>query len=195
MCEVTLGQEIIGLEDLVNFIHMYGNCYSHQHVLGPFHYLFVDLQKITSLECLEAKVVVFKITIVNNGRIQCFFVLLNYVVVFLADHGHWLFCIFVYIVVEVNHHIFGTRKIIVIKQLKELKNCILTAETLLGLFVQVGYSNPGSQDCIVSMFGSHRGSSLCRQVIQFHSGNTGVQAIDDSECDRNLSKTFLMKFI
>jgi hypothetical protein len=43
------------------------NRHAHQHVLGAFHDLAVDLEQIGPFQCFEAKVVVLVITVVNDG--------------------------------------------------------------------------------------------------------------------------------
>ena len=62
----------------------------------------------------------------------------------------------------------------------------LTAENLLGLLVQVGDCDAGSQDGIVWVFGGECGSDLCSQRVQLHCGDPIVQTLDDLHGDLGL---------
>ena len=56
---------------------MNANRDSHDHVLWAFDYLIVYLKQVTLLKSLEAKVVIVEVTLVVDGSIETFVVLLN----------------------------------------------------------------------------------------------------------------------
>lgn len=62
----------------------------------------------------------------------------------------------------------------------------LTAENLLGLLVQVGDGDAGSQDGIVGVFRCEGGSNLCSQCVQLHCSDPTVQTLDDLHGDLGL---------
>jgi len=60
---------------------------THEHVLGPFGDLAIEFEEIGFLECFEAKVIEFKVAIVDEGCVE--YVLVgHYDLVYLfADEG------------------------------------------------------------------------------------------------------------
>jgi len=46
------------------------NSNPHQHVLRPFHNLSLDLQEVGSFKGLEAKVIIVKVPIIDDLRVQ-----------------------------------------------------------------------------------------------------------------------------
>ena len=65
--------------------------------------LVADFEKIGPLEGLEAKVLVVKVTIIDNGRVQFLCMCHDAVIGFLGDHGRRFIVLGADIVVEIRH--------------------------------------------------------------------------------------------
>lgn len=66
-----------------------------------------------------------------------------------------------------------------------------TRELLLGLLVQVGDGQTGSQEGIVGVVSGHGGCRLRCQVIQLNSGYTTVDATDHLKRDAHLDGNYI----
>ena len=90
MCKVSLGHEVVRLDDLcdVTTVNTDGN--SHDHVLWPLNDLAVDAEKVRPFERLEAKVIVRKVAIVDDRGIQDVFVVHDDLVHIIGDHRRGL---------------------------------------------------------------------------------------------------------
>ena len=67
MSEVSLRHKVVSLEDFLNVLAVDTKSDTHDHMLGPLDDLTVDSEQVRSLQSLEAKVVVRKVTIVDDG--------------------------------------------------------------------------------------------------------------------------------
>ena len=70
MGEVSLRHEIVSLDDSINVACVDTDGNAHDHVLGSFDDLAVDSEEVGALKGLEAKVVVCKVAIVNDDRVE-----------------------------------------------------------------------------------------------------------------------------
>ena len=117
---------------------------THNHMLGPFNDLTVDSEEIRSLQGLEAKVVVRKVSIVNDGRVKHVLIFHDDLVDVVGNHRGVLVCLRIDPVVKIGHH---------------------SRERLLGLLVQVGDGDTGSKDSIVRVLGGQVRSGLGGEVL------------------------------
>lgn len=108
MREVLLGHQIVRFDGCIDVLSMDANSGSHQHVLWTLDDFSVYFQQIRSLECLEAKVVVVEVAIVDNGRIQLICVLHDDFVDLVANH--WRFASVRLHVVQIGDHICATEQ-------------------------------------------------------------------------------------
>lgn len=63
--------------------------------------LSVSFEQIGTLQGLEAKIVIAKVTIIDYGRVQPCGVLLNHIVVKLGYQGHFLIRLLVYMIIQI----------------------------------------------------------------------------------------------
>jgi hypothetical protein len=68
--EPLLGHEVVGLDGAVHVGTVNTHGHAHQHVLRSLHRLAIDLEQIGLLERLKAEVVVAKVTVVDDGRVD-----------------------------------------------------------------------------------------------------------------------------
>ena len=68
--EVSLGHEVVGLEDTVEVAAVDTNGDTHDHVLGTLGGAAIDTEKVGTLEGLEAKVVVVEVAVVDDGGVK-----------------------------------------------------------------------------------------------------------------------------
>lgn len=160
MREIPLGHEIVRFNDRVDVLAVNSHSDTHQHVLGALHHLLLDLQQIRPLQGLEAEVVVAKVTVVDNGRVETLRIVLDDFVVVVGDHGRVLARVLVHHEVQVVHHL---------------------AELLLCLLVQVRDGDAGTQNSIVRMHCRHCGGHFCCQVVQLSCRDSRVKAIDNAQ--------------
>lgn len=62
-------------------------------MLRPFNDLAIEAEEIRSLKSLEAEVLVVKVSIIDNSRIQLIFVFHDAVVCVFANHGRKQLCL------------------------------------------------------------------------------------------------------
>merc|ERR1719500_1454665 len=72
-----LGEEVIGLNSTINILSMDAHGHPHQHLLGPLHTLPINLEQVGPLQGLEPKVLILKVTLVQDSSIQLVLVLLD----------------------------------------------------------------------------------------------------------------------
>jgi hypothetical protein len=94
-------QQVVRLEHRVNVILMDPNRNTHQHVLRAFRNPPINLQEIRPLQRLESKVVVAKVAIINDGRVQHVLVSLDTVKRLFTQHGRRLARLWVDVRVEI----------------------------------------------------------------------------------------------
>lgn len=75
--EVSLGHEVVGLEDAVEVAAVNTDSDTHDHVLGTLGGAAIDAEKVGPLEGLEAEVVVVEVAVVDDGGVEDFGVLLD----------------------------------------------------------------------------------------------------------------------
>merc|ERR1719234_1894906 len=169
MSEKLLGEQVIGLNGCLYVLTMDANRHPHQHLLRSLHHLTVDLQQVRPLRSLEAKVLVLKVPVIDNGRVQPVLVVLDDLVVLLRDH--W--------------DLFPSLRA---SHAEEVSDDV--AEAFLRLLVKVGHSNPGGQEGVVWVFGGHGGGHLGGEVVQLHRGHARVQPIDHLESNSRNVQVF-----
>jgi hypothetical protein len=157
MGEEPLGKHLIGLQDTINIVQVNTHGYPHKHVLGTFGNLPIELEEVGFLQRLEAKVIEFKVTIVNHGSVQQILVGHDDIVDFLADKGGGLPRLGMGVVVKRGDDI---------------------GEDLLGFLVEVGDFDACGQDGIVGVLGGEGGGGLGGQFVEFGGGDSGVNSLD-----------------
>ena len=167
MGEETLGHVVVSFNHGVNVSTMHAHSHTHVHVLWSFRSFVVQLEQVGSFESLEAKEGEREVTIIDDGRVEFLLVGHDHTVCFMGEQRGRTSGFWVHVFVHVRHHL---------------------GEELLGLFVQVGDSNPGSQDGVVWMLGGERGGSLSGERIELPGRDTGVHTGDDFLRDQNLQK-------
>lgn len=100
---------------------------------------------------------------------------------FFADEWGLLSSLGVHVVVQVSHDLYKTVK-------NHGKGSRPTTEDLLGLLVQIGNSDTGSQNGVIGVLGGERGSSLGCEGVQFHSRNSWIDSLDHLLGDCNLTR-------
>ena len=144
MGEVSLRHEGVGLNDLVNVGSVNANSHTHDHVLWSLDDLAVDAKKVRSLKGLEAKVVVGKVAVVDDGRVEHVLVGHDDLVDVIGDHR----CVLASLGVDPR-----------VKVVDDL------GEDLLGLLVEVGDGDTGCEDGIVGVLCGKVGGCLGCQVL------------------------------
>jgi hypothetical protein len=124
-------------------------------VLRPLNHLVLNLHEVGLLKGLEPKVVVAVIAVIDDGRVQAILMLLDDVEGLLGDQGSMLLGVGVDVIVEVLHN---------------------GRELLLGLLVEVGDGNAGSQESIIWMLGGQVGSSLSGESVKVAGPHSLVDA-------------------
>ena len=118
---------------------------THQHVLWSLGNLAVQFKQVAAFECLEAKVIVLQIALVENGRVQLVLVVHNDLVSFLANER----CVFsirlVRAISQVGDH-FG--------------------KAFLCLLMQIRHGDASGQCAKVGMFNRHLRTRLGRQIVK-----------------------------
>jgi hypothetical protein len=72
--EPTLRKEVVGFNGRFDIVFVDTDRDTHEHVLRAFYYTAVDAEEVGTLEGLETKVIVIKITIVDDFRVKTFLV-------------------------------------------------------------------------------------------------------------------------
>lgn len=70
MCEPSLRHHMIRFDCRINIILVNSNSNPHQHVLRSFHNLPLHLQKVRPLKCFETKVVIVKVSVIDDFTVQ-----------------------------------------------------------------------------------------------------------------------------
>ena len=120
--------------------------------------MLVNGKQISSLKSLESKVIVAEVTVIDDGRVQSLLVFHHNRVEFIRDE---------------RGGGAGFRVDVVMEKFDNIR------EDFRGLFVQVGDRDAGCQDRVLGMLGGHRGGGLSRQLIQLHSGDSGIDTLHD----------------
>ena len=80
MSEPLVTHEVVGLDCSLYVMLVDANTHSHEHVLGPLCNLPVNLEKIRSLESLEPKVIIVKVSLEIDSALQNTTVLFDYLI-------------------------------------------------------------------------------------------------------------------
>ena len=72
MCEPSLRQQVVGFHCRFEVLFVDAHSDSHQHVLGSFYHATIHSQEVGAFERFEAEIIVIKITIVDDFRVQTF---------------------------------------------------------------------------------------------------------------------------
>lgn len=158
VCKVSLREEVVGLDDLVDVVSVNAAGHAHEHELRALGDLSVHLEKVGLLERLEAEEVVLKVACVHDGLVEALLVLLHNVVEFLRDERRVRACLGVSVAVE---------------HLDEL------GEGRDGALVEVGDGDARGQDGVVGVLRGHGGGDLRGELIELRGGDAGVDALDD----------------
>ena len=75
MREVLSGHEIVRLQGCVDVFSMDAESYAHDHVLGTLDDLLVDLHQVCPFKSLKTEVIIVKITVIDDGRVETLLVL------------------------------------------------------------------------------------------------------------------------
>jgi hypothetical protein len=105
---------------------------THQHVLRAFRNGAINLQEIRPLQSLEPKVVVAKVTVIDDGRVQHVLVSHDTIVRLFTDHWRGLARLWVDVGVQISRDL---------------------GKHLFRLLVEVGDCNPGGEEGIIRMLG------------------------------------------
>lgn len=70
MSEPPLRHHMIGPNDRVNVTLVNSNSNPHQHMLRSFHNFSLDLQKVRPLKGFKAKVIIVKVTVIDDLTVQ-----------------------------------------------------------------------------------------------------------------------------
>lgn len=70
MGKAFLRHEVVRFDGLLNVIPMDTDSNPHDHVLRPFCDLVANPQQVGPFERLKTKVLIIKVSVVDNGRIQ-----------------------------------------------------------------------------------------------------------------------------
>ena len=151
-------QQVVSLDSRVNILSVNTDRDTHEHVLGTFGDLAIDLEQIRSLERLEAKEVVVEITIVDDRRVEAILVLDDGIVGVLGNHGR----VFAGLWVDVVEQIGSNGR-----------------ELFLCLLVKIRNGDTGGQLGIVGMLGREVGRGFGSQIVEFDGCDALVDALDD----------------
>ena len=95
---------MIRINSLFDILLVDTDGYSHQHVLRALDNFTVDAQQIGALQSFETKVVVIKVTVVDNFRVKSFRILCDDLVHTSASNGDhlpflWFVCSYIFFIV------------------------------------------------------------------------------------------------
>lgn len=76
MSEPTLSHQVIGFGGRFNVVFVDTNSNSHQQVLWSFYNLSINLQKVGPFKSFEAKIIIFKIPVIEDLTVQPFSILI-----------------------------------------------------------------------------------------------------------------------
>jgi len=130
---------------------------THEHVLWTFGDLAVQFEKVGLFQCLEAKVVQLKVSIVNDGGVECVLVLHDNVIRLFRDECGGFLCLGMGVVVEC-FNVFG--------------------EGLGGHFMQIGYRDTRRKEGVIGVLCTEGSCGLSRKLVEFDGGHAGVNALD-----------------
>mmetsp|Transcript_10712 Transcript_10712/g.19040 ORF Transcript_10712/g.19040 Transcript_10712/m.19040 type:complete len:220 (-) Transcript_10712:30-689(-) len=157
MGEEAHGHEIVRLQCSFQVPCMDATGRPHDHVLRALHNLAMHPQQIGLLKCLEAEVVIPKVTIEVHGSIQCLCIRLDEFPNLVRDQ-----CsrpsLLVHVGVQVSAGLH---------------------ERVGGALVQVRNGNSGSQGGEIRMALGHVGACLSRQGINLCCGDAVVETLND----------------
>ena len=94
--EVTLGHVIIRLDRAFNVTAMNADSNTHKHVLWTLSNLAINTEKVGALECLEAKVLVVEVALIDDRRVEEVGIIANGFVRSLRNHTGGLAVLRVY---------------------------------------------------------------------------------------------------
>lgn len=158
MSEMLGGHQVVCLYSFLDIFAMDADSHSHDHVLRSLGHLAIDPEQIRSLQGLEAKVLVAEITVIDHGRVKLLLVLFDDLVDVIGNHGRMSVVLWVDVFIEI------------------LAN---SGEGFLGLLMQVGDGDPGSEDGVVWVLCSHVSGSLRGEIVELDCGDTLVHTSDD----------------
>jgi len=98
MSEPSLRHQMVGLDHGINIILVDPNSNPHQHVLRPFNNSPLDFQEVRSLKSFKSKVIIFKITVIDDLTVQTSSVLKKPV-----THKSVIYKIHTYIYIYISH--------------------------------------------------------------------------------------------
>ena len=87
MSKPTLGEQVVGLNSRFDIMLVDTNSNTHKHVLRAFYYTAIHTEEVGTLESLETKVIVIKITIVDDFRVETFLVVHDNLENIFSDQG------------------------------------------------------------------------------------------------------------
>jgi hypothetical protein len=87
MSEPTLREQMVGFNGRFDIVFVDTDSDTHKHVLRALYNTAIDAEEVGTLEGFETKVIVIKITIVDNFRVQTFLVVHDYLENVLSDQG------------------------------------------------------------------------------------------------------------
>jgi hypothetical protein len=144
MGEVSLRHQVVGLDDLVDVAAVDADSYTHDHMLRSLDNLAIDAEEVRPLEGLETKVVVRKVSVVDDRGIEDILVVHYDLVDIIGDHRRVLIGLGVDPVVEIGY------------------DC---RECLLGLLVEVGDGNTSGENGVVRVLGREVCSGLRSEIL------------------------------
>ncbi len=155
----ALRHTVVGLHRSLNvfFVDTDGN--AQQHLLGAFGNFAVGAQKVGALQGLEPKVVVVEIAVVNGRRIQQFAVGFDDFHHVISNQWRLQSRFGADVLVQIPHRL---------------------REGLVGVLVQVGYSDTCGQEGEVWVAHRHRGGRLSGKTVQLRGGYPVVKTLDNT---------------
>jgi hypothetical protein len=87
MSKPTLRKQVVGLNSRFDIVFVDTNSDTHKHVLRTFYYTAVNAEEVRALESFETKVVVIKITIIDDFRVETFLVVHDNLEDVFSDQG------------------------------------------------------------------------------------------------------------
>ena len=158
MGEMFGGHEIVGFNDLLDVIAVNPNSNTHDHVLWSFGDFAIDSQEIGPLHCLEAKVVVVEILVIDNGRVEFFGMSHDNVVGLLRDHRTRL----VILGVDIDVEVMDDLRELFLSLLVQIRN----GNTKI-VSVKLSDKLPSGEDGVVGVFGGHVSRGLGGKIVEF----------------------------
>mmetsp|Transcript_92793 Transcript_92793/g.267929 ORF Transcript_92793/g.267929 Transcript_92793/m.267929 type:complete len:324 (+) Transcript_92793:1478-2449(+) len=156
--EVLAGKHVVGFNRPLNIVSVNADSDSHEHHLRAFRDTSVELEEVGLFQSLEAKVIVFKVTGSDDSIVKEFLVLHDSLIVLFGDQGSGL---------------SSARMNVIIKFLRQVRKAVR------GFLVQVADGNAGCQVRIIGVLSGKRSRSLGSEFIEFRSGDSRVNTLDD----------------